>query len=100
MELLSKITDLEKQSVGQIASLKTIDELEKFRVEVTGKKGHLTMILRGLGKASPEERKESGKRANLFKNLFEQELEKRRLVIEEEYYNNFHNLSNLPTFMK
>ena len=88
MELLSKITDLEEQSIAQIAALKKIEDLEKFRVEITGKKGKLTAILRGLGKASPEERRESGKHANLFKSRFEKELENRRLEIEEDIYNN------------
>ncbi len=50
-------------------------ELEEIRVKFLGKKGELTHILRGMGKLTPEERKETGLLANSVRNEIESMLE-------------------------
>ncbi len=50
-------------------------ELEEIRVKFLGKKGELTQILRGMGKLTPEERKETGLLANSVRNEIESMLE-------------------------
>ncbi|MDO4833872.1 MAG: phenylalanine--tRNA ligase subunit alpha [Bacillota bacterium] len=49
-------------------------QLEEIRVKLLGKKGELTRILRGMGKLSPEERKETGALANRVRAEIEQVL--------------------------
>lgn len=49
-------------------------QLEEIRVKLLGKKGELTQILRGMGKLSPEERKETGALANKVRAEIEKQL--------------------------
>ena len=63
-----------EQARNQLEKAGTLEEMDKIRVQVTGKKGELTQILRGMGKLTPEERKEMGKAANQAKMQFEKML--------------------------
>ena len=56
MSVAAQIEALEAKSLEAIASLSTEADLERLRVEVLGRKGALTAILRGLKDATPEER--------------------------------------------
>ncbi len=58
---LKAILEDAKDRLSKVTSLK---DTEEIRVKVLGKKGELTEILRGMGKLSPDERKELGKMAN------------------------------------
>ena len=49
---------------AQLKEASTLAQTDDIRVKVLGKKGQLTEILRGMGKLSPEERKETGQMAN------------------------------------
>ena len=60
-ELLAKI---KSESEARLASILSGEELEKFRVDVLGKKGELTQVLRGMGQLSSEERPVIGQLAN------------------------------------
>ena len=64
--LLDDLHALYEVAVQRIQSASK-EELEALRVEVLGKRGTLTSILRGLGKVDPAERKEIGRRANEIK---------------------------------
>ena len=51
--------------ISRIAGAVTSDELEKIRIEATGKTGFYTLLKKDLGKiADIEERKKSGQRFN------------------------------------
>ncbi|MDD6190040.1 MAG: phenylalanine--tRNA ligase subunit alpha [Firmicutes bacterium] len=63
-------TILEKAKAG-LEKVTSREEAEKIRIEVLGKKGELTQILRGMGKLSPEERKETGQIANKVRSEIE-----------------------------
>ena len=57
--------DAIKQKFNEkLAALSTSEELEKLRVEVLGKKGEFTQILRSMGSLSAEERPLIGKLVN------------------------------------
>ncbi len=66
------------------AALEAIDkatdpeELERVRVDVLGRKGSLTQILKGLGSLPPEERPEIGRLANQYKKAIEKRLKARK----------------------
>lgn len=55
-----------------IANASTKEEIEKLRVEILGKKGQLTGVLRSMGSLSPEERPVIGKIANEVRETVEQ----------------------------
>ena len=60
-ERLKLILEESKQRLQEAAS---VEEAEEVRIQVLGKKGQLTEILRSMGKLAPEERKELGLAAN------------------------------------
>lgn len=71
---LNKILDEAKAQLEKAAEQA---QLEEIRVKFLGKKGELTQILRGMGKLSPEERKETGQMANMVRSQIEGMLEEK-----------------------
>ncbi len=65
---------LEERSVGRIAGLSEEATLEHLRVEVLGRKGALTAILRGLKDVEAAQRPGIGERANAAKRAIEDAL--------------------------
>ncbi len=59
-----KLNEINKKTIDRIDSINKSEELEKIRVEILGKKGELTLILREMGKLSKEERPVIGQLAN------------------------------------
>jgi len=60
-----------EEAKAQMEKAETQAETDEIRVRLLGKKGELTQILRGMGKLSPEERKETGQKANKVRNQIE-----------------------------
>ena len=58
-------------------------ELEDWRITYLGRKGPLTEILRGLGQASPEERREIGSAANHLKQELESSREAKEAALQD-----------------
>ena len=58
-----QIASIKEKSIKEISNSKDLKELNALRVKYLGKKGELTLILRGMGGLSPEERQTS------FKNM-------------------------------
>lgn len=71
MAVREEIEALERETLGHVAGLADEGDLEKVRVEVLGRKGALTGILRGLKDVTPEERPLLGERANAAKAAIE-----------------------------
>ena len=70
-EMLEKIrSDFEVK----IAAAETLAEIEELRVGYLGKKGELTLVLRGMGKLAPEERPVVGQMVNTIREYMETEL--------------------------
>lgn len=63
-----KLEKVLAEAKEQLSKATSIAETEEIRVKVLGKKGKLTEILRGMGKLSPEEKKELGMSANKVKS--------------------------------
>src|SRR3989338_2854435 len=67
MEQLQQILD---QALQQFAAISDEAELEQVKAKYLGKEGSLTVLLKGLGKLSAEERPAAGARINqLFHSL-------------------------------
>lgn len=82
-EKLSQIKDLAVQKLNQISDLKALEEI---RVEILGKKGELTNILKGMGSLSAEERPVIGQLANEVRSHIEEKIEhiKKDLMQKEQ----------------
>ena len=82
-ELLEK---LESGALSAIDGAKTMDDLEKIRLQYLGKKGELTQILKGLGKLSKEERPVVGSFANEVREKVQGKLEEKIVNLKESVY--------------
>ena len=71
------IQQLTKEAVNELNRLETHDELETWRVGYLGRRGRLTLLLRGLSGLGLEERRVVGSLANEAKGTLEQGLERR-----------------------
>ncbi|MDY6399748.1 MAG: phenylalanine--tRNA ligase subunit alpha [Synergistales bacterium] len=77
---MPEVNDLNIQAVKEnfdaaLRAVSNLEELDEIRVRFTGKKGDLTLLLRGLGKLPPEQRKEAGQEVNKLRDEIEHELE-------------------------
>ena len=62
----------------ELESCETLISLEELRLEYFGKNGEVTSILKSLSKLSEKDKKEVGKKFNLFKQKFFKNLEKKK----------------------
>ena len=65
---MTDLQKLEDDVLAAIAGAATEQALEEVRVGALGKKGSISQVMKGLGKMSPEERKEMGPKLNGLKN--------------------------------
>lgn len=64
MDLRDEASKTRELARKEIASCKTLEEIEAARVKYLGRKGVLTLLLRRLGEADPAERKDLGRLLN------------------------------------
>ena len=65
--MAEQIDLLRKKFEDSILQVKDASELETLRVNFLGKSGHVTALLKGMGKLSPDEKKTMGQAVNTFK---------------------------------
>jgi phenylalanyl-tRNA synthetase alpha chain len=80
MEELQQIFD---QALQQFALISDEAELERVKARYFGKEGSLTILLKGLGKLSAEERPVAGARINQVKQGIEAALQQRREALQQ-----------------
>lgn len=80
MEELQQILD---QALQQFALISDEAELEQVKARYLGKEGSLTVLLKGLGKLSAEERPAAGARINQVKQGIEAALQQRRDALQQ-----------------
>lgn len=64
----SNIAQLKQEMIGMIEAANDTSALEEVRVTALGKKGRITDLMKGLGKMTPDERKEQGQALNALKD--------------------------------
>ncbi|CAH1070140.1 phenylalanine--tRNA ligase subunit alpha [Candidatus Nitrotoga sp. 1052] len=79
MQELEKILD---EALKQFAAIEQAAELEQVKARYLGKEGRLTVLLKGLGKLSAEERPAAGVRINQVKQGIESALQQRREALQ------------------
>ena len=78
MALIDDLKAIDGQAADDIAGASTLDELEKIRIAIAGKKGTLTQALRSMGALAAEERPVAGRLANEVRDRVEASIEARR----------------------
>lgn len=86
MDLAELTRDLERlasEGGTAIAGAPDVAGLDAVEVDVLGKKGRLTEVLRGIGRLPPEDRPKVGAIANRVRTGIEQAIAERRIVLRE-----------------
>ncbi len=69
--LKERLEDLRTEYLNKLSQAGDLDQLEALRVELFGRKGALTSLMKQLGSVAPEDRPATGKFANDVKNELE-----------------------------
>ncbi|MEL6813363.1 MAG: phenylalanine--tRNA ligase subunit alpha, partial [Cyanobacteria bacterium J06598_3] len=74
-EIEAQLSAVQQRATKEISAAKSLDELDKVRVQYLGKKGDLPKVLGGMGKLSAEDRPKIGKLANEAKTSLQSQIE-------------------------
>jgi len=74
---------LREEALAEIAAAADIRALDEVRVKYLGKKGLVSAQMKGLGRLSPEERKERGRALNALRGALEEAIASRRAALEK-----------------
>src|SRR5690606_29361175 len=77
------LKDLESNLLSRLQTIRTLEELETFRIEALGKQGTITSLMKSLGSLDPDERKEKGALYNTLRESVSSALEARKEALEE-----------------
>ncbi len=84
---MQQLEKIQSESLGHIADLNDLKELEDTRVRLLGKSGEITGMLKSLGQLPAEERKSFGQAVNQVKAEVAQALEQKRTELEQKELN-------------
>lgn len=71
------LTILEREAMARLDRLESTEDLERWRADYLGRRGALTLLLRGLGSLPPDERPLAGRQANELKHRLSAALDDR-----------------------
>jgi phenylalanyl-tRNA synthetase alpha chain len=81
--LESELQTLQQTAQTAIAAVTDLTTLEQLRVQYLGKKGELSLILRGMGKLGADERPRLGAIANEVKEALQAQLDQRKQALQQ-----------------
>ena len=81
--MISELKEIETRARAELTAIADEESLEKWRVAYLGRKGSLTLLLRGLTDLPLEERRSAGAAANRLKNELEEALAAQRATIDD-----------------
>ena len=87
VDLKTKLEELATTSVTRIEESSSMKEVEELRVQLLGKKGELTDLLKMMRDLSKEERPVIGKLANEIRDDLTSKITAKKEVLEEEALN-------------
>lgn len=76
-----KLLTLKSEAVSKIDASESLDALQAVRVEYLGKKGQLTLLMKGMKDLSPEERPVFGQMVNTVRREMEDALDRRKAAL-------------------
>ncbi len=82
MTLKKQLEDLRDRAIKNIDSTLTLNDLNQIRVEILGKKGPMTEVLRGMKDLSASERPVVGSYANEIRDVITEKIEKKKIFLE------------------
>ena len=77
-----QLNEIKKKAKERLEGISELSALENLRVELLGKKGELTAVLKGMGKLSAEERPAVGQLANEVRGFIENTIETKKAEFE------------------
>ena len=77
-----QLKTLQVEAIKQVQSSETLEELQDVQVAFLGRKGSITVVLRGMGKLSAEERPVIGQLANEVRESIQAELTEKKDKLE------------------
>ncbi|MCP0887800.1 phenylalanine--tRNA ligase subunit alpha [Ligilactobacillus sp. WILCCON 0076] len=82
MDLREKLEEIKQKSLKNIQKAQDPNTINDIRVELLGKKGAITEVLRGMRDLTPEERPKVGSFANSIRDELNQAISKRNEMLE------------------
>ena len=82
-DLEQQLSTLQQEANDAIATLRSLEDLEQFRVSYLGKKGKLSKILGGMGKLSTADRPRIGALANQVKTVLQTGIDERTVALQD-----------------
>lgn len=79
-----ELEQLRDAALAAVRGAQRVDEIERHRVALLGKKGAITLQLKQLGQMAPNERREAGARINAVKQEVADAIAMRRAQLEED----------------
>ena len=79
-----KLEEIRARAESELQKIDSLADLEALRVQVLGKKGELTAILKSMGSLSKEERPKMGQLANEVRQSIEAMLTEKTKQLKEE----------------
>ncbi len=80
--MINRLEQIKLLAVEKIAEVSDFDSLNELKVKILGRKGEITVLLRGLKDLAGEERAQAGKVANEIKNTVETLIESKTLELK------------------
>ncbi|MCJ7546146.1 MAG: phenylalanine--tRNA ligase subunit alpha [Deltaproteobacteria bacterium] len=78
------LQSIRKSALSKLAQACTAEELNQLRIEMLGRKGKLTHLLRSVRELPPEERRQTGEQANTVKQELEAKIEELLVRLHDE----------------
>jgi phenylalanyl-tRNA synthetase alpha chain len=82
IETMQALDDLKNEATAAIASAVDVAALEKLRVDLLGKKGRVTDLLKSLGQLDAAQRPKAGAEINAVKQLLNNAISDRKQVLQ------------------
>ncbi|MGB3533548.1 MAG: phenylalanine--tRNA ligase subunit alpha [Microcoleaceae cyanobacterium] len=81
-DLETQLQQLRQEAQTAIAEVQTLEDIEQLRINYLGKKGKLSIVLKGMGKLDPADRPRIGSLANEVKQALQNDLEEKRTALQ------------------
>ena len=79
-----KVLEIKENAVKEIKNAQNLQALNDVRVKYLGKKGELTVLLKGMGALSPEERPVVGSLVNEARDTIEKQIEEKEKALKAD----------------
>ena len=80
---MQNLDEVGKKWIAAAEAAETPDALEQIRIEALGKKGEVSLLMKGLAALDPAARREAGQRLNELKDVLAAAIEARKSVLGE-----------------